>query len=1446
PSPAPAPAIAPDSGGATRRAGGRSPASLLATAPDRVRFRVRTATPQFTPPPGQAEAGMVQMTIAGCALEAKAGEPALPVRIVRVAVPPAGPVGVEATGALSVAHDAIRLAPLPERRTDMKQPLVYSARELTSRGRSLRPARAELRQLTWVRNQRVAEIAVFPADYDAATRRATWWRQVDVAVSFTPSAPVTHPAETDDPFEPVYRGALVNYAQGRAWRRPSRAAARASLAPDLVQRLASAVPDSSLFVGRTWIKIAVRRSGFYKVTFAQLRQLALFNQNTGVVADSLRMFTWGTVADPRAIGSPLMPEKDYCDSCGYRQVALGFSLADGLHFGDNADYLYFYALGPNAWANEYDPSAPDTIHIDHPYDTRTWYLLTVSGDNSVAGNAAAVGTVDRIDATLDGTPGAGTTPATFRERLHYEDDKEYYPDATPLEPSPTPPSIPSTQRWEKWFWRTLIQGGIFNFGALAAPGVDGTQAARLRSVIWGLNWPNVPEGFTPTLPTHFLDVSLNGTIQFPRRGFDGPYPQLYDTTFTGLDSLNTFSFSVPVVNDPGNPQRIDSDGLAWVDVFYQRRFVPYADTLLFESPGAGPHRYAVGPFSSVAAATAARVFDVTWPNAPREVTNMTRDALGMLNFTLADATGERYRVVSTAQFLTPSQTDIVSQDPVANLRSSANVSDYLVIYYDPFKAAADSLVAWRSDHLPLSHPGPYLARAVPISAIYDQFSGGREDPAAIRGFMRAVFFNWNGGSPRVSYVTLLGDASYDHKNVLGDALPGQVADPIPTFENNYDSFALVRREYTTDDWLFDVVREGGETVSLPDFYVGRLPVNDLASALDLVHNKVLLAERANALGEWRNRVMLVADDNVHGSSTSEWFHLQQTAALDESHLPWPFDRQYVYEYLYANGPGNTKPGAAADIRQNIDDGVLVFNFVGHGSPFQMADERVFLDSDVGTLHNAPRFGLFVSASCDVGKFIDPTVQSLGERLITTTGGGTIAVISATELALSFDNATLNGDIYDALFTPEVTRAEFEGAPPETLDRPFLPYVPDAPGRVAPALLCAKILSPSTNSTKYELLGDAAATLPLPQYDVELTVADSSGDTTSVLPHGNVLTFKGRVLDAPGGSLVPIDGVASVRVEDAKPEVTAPPGYVVYPYKAGTIFQGDVGVHGGVFQGKFFVPLEAREGPKARVRAYVQGRPGGGLVDVDAVGAASDSVAPGSPAPGDVTGPRITLSFPGGSSSVRPDATLRVDLFDPSGILTTGHTPQNGIVVTVDGNTATRADITPSFRYAADSYQSGTATYTLPGLATGAHTITVSAADNLASGLSAAAHRSSATVDFQVVTSPPLDIVRSYLFPDPTHSKGPGAGGEFVVDVAGDSVNVLLRIYTASGRLVRTLHRFGAQGQVQIPWDGRDAEGDELANGVYFYTVHLNPRDTDGSSSPRQHADSQGRLVILNR
>jgi peptidase C25-like protein/flagellar hook capping protein FlgD len=1353
--------------------------------------------------PGGTE---VVLSLSGYTSVGDQGEPGIPQRVVCVAVPPTGAVTVLAAGSGEQRFDSVRVA---ARGGDGPGPLrlAEDGASDAAAGRALYGAGvARLVDVSWLRNQRVARIAVTPVRYDAAAHVATAQRAVEIRVqveappAVAPSSPTSRPARDGaDPFEAVYREALVNYEQGIAWRgsRSTVNAGGARVARSFTSRDLELAPDSIVLVGRRWVKIGIPATGFYRLRYGQFRRFAPFSDDTSTRLEDVRLITMP--------GMPVLPESSYCDTCEYRQVALGLVDNGDGRLNRSDDAVYFYALGPSDWEDVFDPSRPDTNYLNHPYETRNYYYLGIDASGSSAPKRI---TTRSAAVQVDGDE---ITPTTFPARVHKEIEAAYLPN--------NPPPTNSTYTWDKWFWTTLHPPATF-ITTVDAPGADTTQQALVRTRL---------TSFEPDLAcaeifrTQFMDLTWNGAAS-QRMGWKGYVPW-------------TAKLTVPTVRPRGNDfsaraelNRCNNDiGVSWVELYYAHRFEPQADRLDFRSFDVGPLLYRIEPFVG---ATRPRVFDVSDPRQPIELLQFDWQQVAggwRLSFEAPQTEPRRYRIERDSSMTDVPAANITATPATSliDLKSGALRADYLVIYYDEFQAAADTLAAWRH-----AHQG-FEVMTIPISALYDQFSGGRTDPAAIRNFLRATFQRWD---KTPGFVQFIGDASYDFKNLTGHAPVGKPPVLLPTYEGGFDRYVL--RQFTTDDWLLNV---DNALVVVPDFLGGRIPAMDATSAMDIVRNKILFYERSAPLGDYRNRIMLIADDQEQGSKCDPltWTHLVQTDSIGREHLPAHIDRDYIYLHTY---PGeDTKPGAKADILDHVNGiGVAVVNYVGHGSPFKLADESVLQTGDLGALHNADRLPAFIAASCDVGKFSDPVNESLGELLVRRTGGGAIAVISSTELAFSNQNGKLDATIYDRVFDRSPT-----GKYHYTLSE---------------ALLLGK-LAGDTNSQKYQLMGDAATRLNLPELWVELSLfPESSPDTTvatdSTLVQGSLYRFSGRVVDHPGGDLVPVDGIANLLVEDSAPTLLSPlcvlpqclscaPAF--YRYRAGAIFRGDIGVRAGRLEGRFMVPVEARPGPDARIRAYLTGgaiaAPG-----VDGAGARRLAVAVGKAPAGDTHGPEIRLSFPNGATTVRPDAVLRVDLSDPSGILITGHTAQNGILVTVDDNSTTREDITDTFRYAANSYQSGSATFRLNEtmkLAEGPHRITVSAADNLASGFAAVQHRSTASIEFEVAAQPPLQILSAYLFPNPTSSRGGSSGGWFVVDTQGDALNVLLRIYTSSGRLVRALTVRDARGQIQVPWDGLDAEGQALANGLYLFKVHLNPLGADGLSDPTQNAESEGRFVIVN-
>jgi hypothetical protein len=1436
---------------AARASAGDAAIRMAPATPGGVRFTVTV------PPPSLARVDtvgqVVRLAFPGYGTVGEPGTPALPTRTVLVAVPPLGEVRLSAVASETSVRDGVTLAGYPGiDSTGRSVPVPRRLAAYMAVGSGTPPG-AQLLEVTWMRNQRVARVLIAPAAYEPAARRLTVAARVDVELSVPAIGVVGPAAEPDDPFEEVYRLSLANYDQGRAWRRPRTealvAAAKRSGVPLRSLAALTVPPDTSLYVGRTWIKMAIQKTGFYAVNYSRLRGLTLFDPNVKTPLDSLRVFTWP--------GRTVLPVDTYCDSCDYHEVAIGIvrdvsapdpgtpsvdGPPDGF-FADNNDAFYFFAQGPDGWESDFDSTRPDTNYIDHPYEKNNFYYLTIATALRPVTTQSYPQPPLRIGVGPGGirdvTPTGGETPqATVAGRLHLEQDTEYWPDAC---------ALGSTLVWEKWFWLSMLAGGSPFRQTLDIPDADTTQPARFRLRDWGLS-DNVL-CFIPDLD-HQLDCSFN-TVTFPRRAWSGQSTLnsqavvTYDTTGTFLRHAgNVMTVSTPA--RPFNslcPNFVDRTGLAFYEIYYERRLIPVNDAIEFRThANPGNFRYDIGPFVKL---PSTYVFDITDPLRPVLLRASTLGTTGAYTLAIADTQSVSHRYMVVPDSLIQSNSALLPANELAdapftstdNLRSATKAADYLVIYFDGFRDAADSLAAWRAQHLPLlSTPTPHLSLTVPISAIYDQFSGGRTDPGAIRSFLRAAI----GWSRRPLYVMFLGDASFDYKDISGRASPGQPGCLLPTFENSYDNQFQIRRQYSTDDWLVNV---DDPVKVLPDYLAGRIPADDATSALEAVVGKLLAYERAAPFGEYRNADVLMADDDAQGTDDDliHWGHVEQTDDLNVNHTPLQIDREYVYLHTYPSGPGATKPGARTALKDDLDNGAALWNFVGHGSPFKMTDEGVFLDSDAGTLTNGLRQPLLISASCDVGKFNDPTVQSLGERLFVLTNGGCIGVVSATEQAINTLNSALNKFTYDALFNRDTLSVA--GIPLPTSGQFHVP--------VSAALLSAKtkMFGSGANNQKYQLMGDPATQLNLPRLWADVRLTNAAGQPVDSVARGQTVTFTGRVLDRPGGALVPLDGVSTVLIEDSAPTLVTPEATdhstATYRFSAGPMYHGDVTVHAGAFSGKFVVPLDATAGTAGRVRAYFSGSSTGGPVNTDGAGDDQMAVVPGAANPADTQGPSITLSFVGGSTSVRPDATLQIRLFDESGIMTTGHAPPNSIIVTVDDNTTSRSDVTSTFRYAADSYQSGTASFQLPNLAHGAHNVKVSAADNLATGINAVQHRSSAGIDFQVVDTPTLRVTRTFLFPNPVRSGGRGSGGVIVVDAPGDSINTLVRLYTVAGKLVRTLRQMGGIGQIQVTWDGLDDEGDRLAQGTYLYKVYVNGREADGTSSPSQHATAEGRFIVLS-
>jgi flagellar hook assembly protein FlgD len=73
----------------------------------------------------------------------------------------------------------------------------------------------------------------------------------------------------------------------------------------------------------------------------------------------------------------------------------------------------------------------------------------------------------------------------------------------------------------------------------------------------------------------------------------------------------------------------------------------------------------------------------------------------------------------------------------------------------------------------------------------------------------------------------------------------------------------------------------------------------------------------------------------------------------------------------------------------------------------------------------------------------------------------------------------------------------------------------------------------------------------------------------------------------------------------------------------------------------------------------------------------------------------------------------------------------------------------------------------------------------------------------------------------------------------DLIDVEIKIYSIAGRLIGTINAKNiADSFVRIPWDGKDNDGNSLANGIYFYK--LIAHDNNGQRS----SETIGKLAVM--
>lgn len=967
-------------------------------------FSFAVPTPSVTTAP--VAEGFDEILIEGFAsAERRAGAPAIPTQTFRVAIP----FGVEPR--LEVRRGelrwlpGVRPRPVGRRVSDLSPGAAERLRDTDDpalRAEILRPSVRELLRPDpelygaaepWpreparlgatgvLRDQRYVEVHVAPVRW-YPDRGLAVESGLEVTVRFDGQPSLgARPAAADPVYEGVYADALVNYEQGRRFRRPAADATSAAA----TARVAAGTD------ARAWIEVTA--DGPVRLTAQSLVA-------TGLLASDPRTWRLSVAGEP-------VP----------------------LHIVDDLDpvlepgeYVEFWG---QAWTME--PKTRLDVDMGDPYDNI--YALTDVTDVSPYLLEATAETQAETP-ELDGTPAfSGTPPTAFDATVVAEVDDGWRP----------------LLGEDPWGWLPTLGAATTIASrqeTIALPGLAGsTLPLDVRVVLHGLSQTAALDPDHETRVT--LKNGANQILAQSQQSFDGRAVDQHDVAWTWPGSgaqvgspLRVQIESLVVGSQTRNDVILDR-----IEIDYRRTFAAVGGRLDFAWPDGPATEFVVDGLAD----TAPLIYEVTptagrMTAEPRLVTGAAVVDADSIRFRIdddpavTDGTLRRFAVVEPALAVEPTVDD-VEVDVVSDLRQAGQVADLIVIGHpelidDQPGSPLDDLLAWRATPA----GGDLVSKVVLIGDVEDEFNAGFHGPDGVREFLRFVMSDepgegWVGsqGRPRPSYVMLVGDASFDVK-----AGPAQ-GEFVPTELMLQDEPELAY--YASDNEMAQVVGDD-ET---PDLVVSRVPARTLFEA-ELIFNKTLDYETAPVAGTWREHVTFVADrgkkDNSGDINAGESFDFEFTNSLaaDRMSVP-PYSATLLRYYSdYCNDLTDVcdDDGMRQDVLDEVNglgpaaDGAAIVQYVGHGNFVVWSDDAFFDERpnppDSASLVNAQRLSWLVAHNCLTGGFHITPAGTMGENWLKRVGGGAVGVFSPTGLSFNSVGRPVGNRMYDAMFGNRQERA----------------------------------------------------------------------------------------------------------------------------------------------------------------------------------------------------------------------------------------------------------------------------------------------------------------------------------------------------------------------------------------------------------------------------------------
>ena len=717
-------------------------------------------------------------------------------------------------------------------------------------------------------------------------------------------------------------------------------------------------------------------------------------------------------------------------------------------------------------------------------------------------------------------------------------------------------------------------------------------------------------------------------------------------------------------------------------------------------------------------------------------------------------------------------------------------------------------------------------KVVRADEVYNEFSSGTPDATAYRRYLKMLYDRAETMADAPKYLLLFGDAAWDNR-MLSSAWKGQSPEDYLLCFEAVSSFSATS-SYVMEDY-FGLLDDGEGSRLLHDkvdIGVGRFPVTTVSQARDAVDKVIGYMDNADA-GAWKNTILMLGDDGDNNQHMSD---AEQVAQMLEGNYPdYMVKRIYWDAYpMEVTATGHSYPTVRKRLLELFNEGALMVNYSGHGSPDVLSHELVIGKADMEQL-TSPRLPVWVTVSCDITPF-DNSTTSFGEYAFLNPKGGAIALMTSTRTTFSDQNRRINYFFSKYVFARDDQSRRYRLGDAMRLTKCNLITTTSN-----------SLQDVSENKLNYALIGDPA--LIIGNTDYTMNIDEINGKRTDdtediVLKAGARVTVKGHVATLSGLPATDFSGVMHATVFDNIETITcrnnadAASKPWTYRERTKTLFMGGDSVRNGEFSFTFRVPMDINYSLMS------------GLINLYAVSDTRDREAKGTyngfllggteeGLVNDSLGPKVTLylntpDFITGDQ-VNETPRLMVMLEDPDGINTVGNGIGHDLMAIIDGEAALTYNLNDYYTSELGDYTRGTVSYLFPELSEGMHTLTLRAWDMMNNA-------TTKTIDFEVVKGlrPRILDVTTTHSPAREHTT-------FVLthDRPETEVTVKVEVFDFSGRTlwVLTEQATTPDNYYTADWNLCTSTGQPLASGIYLYRVTVT--SASGKSTSRAH-----KLTIL--